>query len=132
MTRLAPLAALAGLVVLAACVKRPPTGGTSSSAADSAAAAPVTLTVQSHHRANVVVYAVRGTLRQRLGTVTAASTARLTLPPNVVRDAGGFVLLAEPIGGDTSGRTDVLHVFPGQRLVWTLESRLTQSAIAIY
>jgi len=115
----------------AACTHhRPPT--TDATASDSASVAPVWLTVQNHHRANVVLYAVRGTLRQRLGTVTAAATQRFALPPNTVADAGGFVLVGEPLGGDAPARTEVLHVFPGQRVVWTLESRLAQSTVAVY
>lgn len=138
--RLSPTRSSGGLALLSAaalsagCARRAPSPAPSPAATPARAtvAAPVPLVVENHNRANVVLYAYRGSLRQRLGTVTAGATQQFVIPAHVAGDAGGFVLVADPIGGDPPGRTDVLHVYAGQRLVWTLESNLARSAIGIY
>lgn len=140
--RLSIRVALASVACSAACARAPrPAGPTARAAqgrtqtdtvAANSSATPVWLSVENHNRANVVLYVVRGYQRQRLGQVTAGATQRLRIAPDVVRDAAGFSLTADPIGGDPPGRTEVLHVFPGQRIVWTLEASLARSSLAIY
>jgi hypothetical protein len=120
-----------GAASLAGCVHR---AGGAAGASDSTTVVnlPVYLTVESHARVNVVLFVVRGGIRHRLGTVVAASTQRFEMPRDAIRDPAGFSLLGEPIGGDPPGHTDLLHVLPGQRIVWTLEANLTRSSVAVY
>jgi hypothetical protein len=98
-----------------------------------AAPAPIPLTVDSRYREDVTVYVVRGTQRTRLGLVTALTTQAFLLPATFSADAGGFRLAADPAGSRRASFTSENVVAqPGQRLVWTLESRLGRSVLGVY
>jgi len=117
----------------AACRRGVATGGAAPE--DSAAvepAEPATLQVRNHHRADVVVYLYRGNVRTRLGQVTTAGVGQWTLPREVLRDAGGIVFVADPIGGRTSLYSERVVLRAGARVVWTLESGLARASLAIY
>ena len=93
---------------------------------------PATLQVQNHHNSDITIYLVRGNVRSRLGQVVAAGSQRWTLPAPVVRDAAGVVFVADPIGERGELRTERVVLRSGARVVWTLESGLTRSSLAIY
>ena len=107
-------------------------GATPADSAEVVPAEPATLQVRNRHRADVVVYVYRGNVRTRLGQVTTAGAAQWTLPREVVRDAGGIVFVADPIGGRTSLFSERVVLRPGARVVWTLESGLARASLAIY
>ena len=93
---------------------------------------PVPLRVDNRYRADVVVYAVRGSVRSRLGTVTAAATSTLAIPVRFVGDPAGLVLVADPVGDRTSLQSERIIVRNGQRVEWSLESSFARSSIAVY
>jgi hypothetical protein len=98
-----------------------------------AAPAPIPLTVDSRYREDVTVYVLRGTQRTRLGVVTALTTQAFLLPATFSADAGGFRLVADPAGSRrVSFTSESVVAQPGQRLVWTLESRLGRSVLGVY
>lgn len=129
---------MAGMALAAACahntrtaVSGAPSEATTGTAVTAAAAVP--LRIESHHSSDVVVYAARGPMRQRLGTVTGATTRVLSIPGRFTADAGSFYLVVHAVGGragsDVSSPTIVVQ--PGQTVVWTLESDLSVSALSI-
>ena len=94
---------------------------------------PISVRVESHNSSDVVVYAARGRMRQRIGTVTGSTTRTLTIPVQFLTDRGGFYLVAHRVGGGagTDVNSPTVTVQTGQMLVWTLESDLTQSELAV-
>jgi len=90
----------------------------------------VAVTVVNHHSLNVTVFNVVRGRRDRLGEVTAASSASFRL--HLRRLNGSEVqLLADPIGSSRTVRSDVLHVSAGDVVQWVLESDLARSHIEI-
>lgn len=80
---------------------------------------------------DIVVYAVRGTIRRRLGSVPGLSRASLTVPDTFTSDLGGFALLAVAIASRESYTSDQVAPQPGLRLLLTLEPQLATSALAV-
>lgn len=102
--------------------------------ADSTAAVrvgPIPVAVENRSTRDVVIYAVRGTLRRRLGSVPGLSRAALTVPDTFTSDFGGFSLAATAIASGESYTSDPVAPQPGLRLVLTLEVRLASSALAV-
>jgi hypothetical protein len=94
--------------------------------------APVPLRVDNRYRADVVIYAVRGAVRSRLGTVTTAATGSLTIPAAFVNDPGGLVLVADPVGGRTALQSERFIGRTGQRGEWSIESSVARSSLGGY
>jgi hypothetical protein len=135
--------ALAALVALAACARgRGTSGAEAGPAADSAAAAdsasrpeparPVPLRIENRSRVDIVVHATRGTMRVRLGTVTAQTSAELRIPAAFVGDAGGLSLVADPVGGRTSSRSPTFTLRNGNRVIWTVDANPALSSLGVY
>jgi hypothetical protein len=100
--------------------------------ADTVPTRAVSLRVENRNRADITIYATRGAVRTRLGTVTAATNADLTIPAVYVNDTGGFQLVADPVGGRGSFASPRIVVRSGQHVVWTLESTLARSSVAVF
>ena len=81
---------------------------------------------------DVTIYLVRGSLRQRLGMVTALGTTEFTFPWRWLSQSGTSRLMAYPIAGARSHLSDPLILQPGQWIKWTLEADLTRSSMAVY
>lgn len=126
------LAATAFVLAAVACRGAPPSDGPSPAMEAPVPLEPVTLQVRNHHRTDVVIYLVRGNVRSRLGQVNAGGSANWTFPEVAARDAGGIHLVADPIGDRTALRSERLVLQPGRRVVWTLESGLGRSSLAVY
>lgn len=94
-------------------------------------AEPVPLDVDNSYKSDVTIYLARGGLRRRLGTVPPNSRRQLVVPAAYVNDQGGFVLVADPVAGGQGITSQSVVVHAGQRLVWTLESRLSRSVLAV-
>lgn len=126
--------ALVALVTLAAlgaaCAQRGRPGRAEPSTAVARAVA-IPLRVENGFRADVVIYAAQGAARRRLGTVTAFTTQELAVPAAFVGDLGGFHLVADPVAGGGALRSEAVAPQPGQRLVWSLASRLSRSVLAV-
>ncbi len=87
--------------------------------------------VSNHNSANVVLYAVNGSLRVRLGTVTTASDAELAVPRNLVV-AGTVGLQVHAIGAGRDYVTGPILVRMGQQIELSVENSLVQTSWSVY
>ena len=97
-----------------------------------AANTPVGLEVENHGWADIVVYLVRGTAEERLGTVGALNSTVFTFPFHRLGTGNDARLKADPIGSDRVYYSEDIHIQPGQSLKWTLESDLSRSFLGAY
>ena len=97
-----------------------------------AANTPVGLEVENHGWADIVVYLVRGTAEERLGTVGALNSTVFTFAFHRLGTGNDARLKADPIGSDRAYYSEDIHIQPGQSLKWTLESDLSRSFLGVY
>lgn len=76
--------------------------------------------VQNQGFTDMVVYAVSGGQRIRLGLATGHSTKSFTIPRHLVRGAGPIRFLADPIGGNRSPVSEEMTVQPGDIVTLTI------------
>jgi hypothetical protein len=89
------------------------------------------LQVWNNNWSDMNVYVVRGTLRQRLGTVTSLTTSRFPLPAHIMASPDPVRLLADPIGVAQQYMSPPLLVSPGQFVEWRLENNVNLSSTFI-
>ena len=89
------------------------------------------LEIENHNWSDIVIYLVRGTNVERLGTVGSLKTETFVLPFRRL-GSGDARLRAYPIGGPAAFTSENLYVQPGQMVKWTLENDLTRSFLGIY
>jgi hypothetical protein len=94
--------------------------------------AEVALEVENHGWSDIVIYLVRGTAVDRLGTVGSLNTTTFVFPYRKLGIGTDVRLRADPIGGPRTFTSENLLVQPGQWVKWTLESDLTRSFLAVY
>jgi hypothetical protein len=104
---------LVALVILAACGGRP----AESSASPEGQAM---LQVENRSFADMVIYAVSGPQRIRLGMATGNSTRSFPLPAYLVRTGGPLRFLADPIGGNRTPVSEEMTVQPGDIVTLTI------------
>lgn len=92
----------------------------------------VPLRVTNHNFQDMTIYIVRDGQRNRLGAVTAASSATFLLTEQHLGQQGRVQLLADPLGTVGALSTEAFIVKPGQRVEWTIESDVRRSSLAIY
>lgn len=92
---------------------------------------PVVVAVESHNWNDITVYLVAGGLPQRLGMVTALSSATFDFPSHRLNSSGGVRLRALPVAGRPF-TTETILVLPGQVITWTLENHLDASSFSVY
>jgi hypothetical protein len=93
---------------------------------------PVPVQIENHFMGDVTIYLVRGSLRQRLGMVTALGSAEYSFPWRWLSQSGSSRLLAYPIAGARAQLSEPLILQPGQMIKWTLEADLDRSSMAVY
>ena len=71
------------------------------------------LQVENQGFADMVIYAVNGGQRVRLGLATGNSTKSFTLPSYLVRGGGPLRFLADPVGGNRTPVSEEMTVQPG-------------------
>jgi len=71
------------------------------------------LQVENRGFADMVIYAVSGAQRTRLGIATGNSTKAFPIPNTLLRGAGSLRFLADPIGGSRTPITEEMAVQPG-------------------
>lgn len=76
--------------------------------------------VQNQGFNDMVIYAVNGGQRIRLGLATGNSTKTFSIPPHLVRRAGPIRFLADPIGGNRTPVSEELTVQPGDIVTLTI------------
>lgn len=127
----------AAAVTIAACshpAHSPSTApGATAAQADTAPATSVPLRVVSHTSSDLVIYAGRDHLRQRLGTITAATTRSLFIPSRFAADGNAFYLVAHRVGGKAGNdfTSPTVRVQPGQTVVMTVEFDVASSSVAV-
>src|SRR6476660_5529524 len=82
--------------------------------------APAVLQVENRGFADMVIYAVSGSQRLRLGLATGNSTKSFTIPASLVRIGGPLRFLADPVGGTRTPVSDEMVVQPGDVVTLTI------------
>ena len=119
------IAGLAGLVIdTAACASH-------HASAAAAPPEPVEVTVNNSNYLDVDVFAVRGTSRGRVGSVTGLSTATFHVPVQYTPD-GNLQLLVDPIGSSSTYMTDKISVSTGVHVELTVTAVLRMSSYAVW
>jgi hypothetical protein len=98
---------------------------------DSAGSTKVLVEVESHNWSDITVYLLAGGLPQRLGMVSALSSATFDFPSQRLTTSGGVRLRALPVAGKPF-TTETILVYPGQVITWTLENHLDASSFSVY
>jgi hypothetical protein len=98
---------------------------------DSPSHTQVLVAVESHNWNDITVYLLAGGLPQRLGMVTALSSATFDFPSHRLNTSGGVRLRALPVAGKPF-TTETILVLPGQVISWTLENHLDASSFSVY
>jgi hypothetical protein len=130
-TRFAALTALCLAALAGGCAGRRRRTQDSVSASTSVVIGPIPLRVVNRSTSEVVVYAVRGSYRQRLGIASGLSTANLVVPASVTADRGTFVLAANQIGGSSRYVSDPVAPQRDIQLVLALAPRLEASSVSV-
>lgn len=89
------------------------------------------LTVQNDNWLDVVVYAVNGSTKFRLGSVTGISSGSFRLSAGL-SPTGSVRLLVDPIGASKGYLTDAITIAPGQRIELRVSSPLSMSSVAVW
>jgi hypothetical protein len=98
---------------------------------DSPSRTQVLVAVESHNWSDVTIYLMAGGLPQRLGMVTALSSATFDFSSHRLNTSGGVRLRALPVAGRPF-TTETILVLPGQVITWTLENDLNISSFSVY
>ena len=96
---------------------------------------PVTVRVTNNNWLDMRIYVVETSILQRrwpLGDVTGLSTARFEIPEHLGAELGHLVLVAEAIGSRGRQLTPHLQTWPGARVAWTLQNRLSLSFATVF
>jgi hypothetical protein len=91
----------------------------------------VSVAVESHNWSDITVYLLVGGLPQRLGMVTALSSATFDFPSHRLNTSAGVRLRALPVAG-RAFTSETILVMPGQVITWTLENDLNASSFSVY
>jgi hypothetical protein len=78
------------------------------------------LQVENRGFSDMVIYAISGSQRIRLGLATGNSTRAFTIPPAVLRGGGPLRFLADPIGGSRTPVSEEMVVHPGDIVTLTV------------
>lgn len=105
-----------------------PSGG--ESAGVRAAAAESKLHVTNRNWLDMRIYALRGSERITLLTLTSMRADSVPLPRSLLTGTG-FRLVADPVGADPY-RSNTIYLRPGQTVWWRLENVLEQSSLWVY
>jgi hypothetical protein len=133
------VAAVAASLALGACASA--TGGTppimnlvdapSAAAVHRASAPSAMLHVENYNWMDVVVYAVQGDTRMRLGQVTSMSSQDFRLPSRFLSGGDNVRLLVDPIGSTEGYMTDGVLVHDGERVSFNVQNALQFSSLSV-
>jgi len=109
------------------------TSGVAATSASRPSAAPsASLHVENYNWLDVVVYAVQGSSRMRLGQVTSMSSADFRIPNRFLSGASDNLrLLVDPIGSSEGYITEGIVVRDGQRVSFNVQNALQFSSLMI-
>ena len=83
-------------------------------------ASSATVRVENLGFSDMVIYAIRGGQRVRLGMATGNSTKTFTVPAYLTAGAGPIRFLADPIGADRAPISEEMSVQPGDLVTLTI------------
>jgi len=94
----------------------------------------IMLRVENRGQEELIIYAIRGGLSDRLGRATVGTTFSVSLDAHV--DGMGQVqLVAEPLGGKYGAtqiaRTQMLVLKPGMTVIWTIPTDHSRSFVEV-
>jgi hypothetical protein len=101
------------LVALAGC-------GSRSAGVSPEPSGPAMVQVENQGFSDMVIYALNGAQRVRLGTATGHSTRRFTIPRYLIGGAGPLRFLADPVGGNRTPVSEEMTVQPGDLVTLTI------------
>jgi hypothetical protein len=78
------------------------------------------LQVENRGFADMVIYAISGAQRVRLGLANGNSTRSFAIPTTLTRGAGALRFLADPIGGNRTPVSEEMVVHPGDLVTLTI------------
>jgi hypothetical protein len=81
---------------------------------------PAMVQVENRGFADMVIYAVSGSQRVRLGLATGNSTKSFTIPATLIRGSSPLKFLADPIGGSRTPITEEMVVQTGDIVTLTI------------
>jgi hypothetical protein len=90
----------------------------------------LTVRVVNHSQLDATIYLVHDGTRERLGTVTAASTSAFSVRGRSLAN-GDFVLVADPVGAIRASTTEPLHASQGTEFIWTLEADFSRNSVIV-
>ena len=90
----------------------------------------LTVRVVNRSQLDATIYLVHDGTRDRLGTVTAASSASFSVRARTL-GSGEFTLLADPVGMRLTATSETLRVAEGSEFTWTLESDFSRGAVLV-
>ena len=128
-------AAVAAVLTLGACASSGGGAGAVPARIDGPrgveASAP-TIKVDNRNWADVVVYAMRGGSRVRLGMVTSMSTQTFRVPRSLLTGSDNLRLLVDPIGSSQGYVSEAILVRPGQQIAFNVQNHLSMSSVAVW
>ena len=77
---------------------------------------PAQLVVDNRGYPDMVIYAVDGARRIRIGTATGNLTTKLRIPATVVQTGREVQFIADPIGSNRAGVSNKIFVRPGEEV----------------
>jgi hypothetical protein len=90
----------------------------------------LTVRVVNHSQLDATIYLVHDGARDRLGTVTAASTSAFAVRGRSLA-TGDFTLVADPLGATRTSTSDRLNALQGTEFIWTLESDFAHNSVQV-
>jgi len=90
----------------------------------------LTVRIVNRSQLDATIYLVHDGTRDRLGTVTAASTATFAVRSRTLT-TGEFSLLADPVGALRATSTESLRVAQGSVFTWTLETDFSRGGVLV-
>jgi hypothetical protein len=90
-----------------------------------------TLVVTNQNVSEMVIYALRGSMRTRLGSVAGMGTARFRVSDVSINGVGDLRIVADPVGSPRVYTTSVINVVPGARVELRLEESLQISSYSV-
>lgn len=90
----------------------------------------LTVRVVNHSQLDATIYLLHDGARDRLGTVTAASTSAFSVRGRSLA-TGDFTLVADPLGATRTTASERLNVLQGTEFIWTIETDFNRSSVMV-
>ncbi|HKP77419.1 MAG TPA: hypothetical protein VJT67_17950 [Longimicrobiaceae bacterium] len=109
-----------------------PSAGIAETKSGTPVAQPATLRVSNYNWMDVVVYAVQGNSRVRLGQVTTMGTGTFRIPARMLNNAVGNVrLMVDPVGSTQGWQSDGILVHAGEQVQFNVQNSLPLSSVMV-